>query len=416
MGTGMICIDCRYVRERPSGIGLGVKEIIDRVPRAMPDVHFLLLKHPKAERLSHEPNVREVVLRREANGPATMWALPAFVDLRRVEVFHSPFNTLPRGLRMSTIVTVHDLMWLLCPQWAQSPGVWGNVERLFYQHGIFRALRKADRIVAVSSATLHDIGRVAPRAAPRTTMIMQAVPSDFRPPQPNDVPKIASVRERLAGGAKRYVLTVGQFAPYKNHPMVVRAFARAFRHDQDVHLVLVQRLGAGSKELLPLAASLGIEARLHITSGVELDDLVALYQGASCLCHPSLIEGFGFPLTEALASGCPVVTSNRSAMPEVCTDAAEYVAPDSEEDIARGLAKVLRSPVESASMREKGLRRAAEFCWSRYAENYVALYRDTLTAHRRSHHHRHAIVPSVAQDSGLPAGAIRNVPHWRQHP
>ncbi len=402
----MICVDCRYVRERPSGIGLGVKELIERVPPTMPDQPFLLLKHPNAGQLSDAPNVREVVVRQEANGPATMWLLPAIVDLRGVKVFHSPFNTLPRGLRMHTIVTLHDLMWMTSPQWAQSPGVWGHVERVFYQHGILRTLRKADSIVAVSNATFDAIGQVAPRAVPRTRTIMQAVAKEFRPPTDADAARIASVRQKLAHGAPRYVLAVGQFAPYKNHPGVVRAFAQAFQSQPDVHLVMVQRLGAGSMALLPLAESLGIGARLHLTSAVDLDDLIALYQGAACLCHPSLIEGYGFPLAEALASGCPVVTSNRSAMPEVCADAAEYASPESVDEIAAALVRVLGSPALAESMKARGLRRAGEFSWARYAESYVSLYREALAQSEAKAPRRAPRSASFQQAPGLAQSAF----------
>ena len=95
----MICIDCRYIRERPSGISVWLVELIARLPALLPDERFLLLRHPKADRLSHAPNVREQVVRWETNGPATMWLQPRLVDLSDVALYYSPSTSCRRGFR-----------------------------------------------------------------------------------------------------------------------------------------------------------------------------------------------------------------------------------------------------------------------------------------------------------------------------
>jgi glycosyltransferase involved in cell wall biosynthesis len=176
------------------------------------------------------------------------------------------------------------------------------------------------------------------------------------------------------------VLSVGQFSPYKNHETVVRAFARAFRDQPDVHLALVQRLGPGQKVLAPLAASLGVGDRVSFLHGLSLDQLVALYNGAIALCHPSLYEGFGNCPAEAMACGCPVVTSNRSSMPEVSGVAALLVDPESIEDVAGALARVAVDRGLAASMRARGLARARELTWKAHAEGNLAAYRELLPA------------------------------------
>jgi glycosyltransferase involved in cell wall biosynthesis len=379
-GRRTVCIDCRYIRQRPSGIGVVVQAIVDRVPRLAPDLDFLLLKHPEApDCICDAPNVTEVVVPQEANGPATLFFLPAVVDLRFVDLFHCPFNILPHGLRMPTVVTVCDVMWLKTPQHARSPGWWGMVEQPFYQHGTWRSLRHATRIIAISRATLSEIASLDEAAAGRTRVVLEGVSGDFRPLRGKEEKERADrVRARSVPGGGRYVLTVGQYVGYKNHDAVVRAFGIAFGSDPAMHLVLVQRLGKSEKVIGRLADSLGVGGRVHVLNEVPRGDLVALYDGAVALCHPSLVEGFGNPVAEAMACGCPVVTSNRSSMPEVAAGAARLVNPEDPADIARALVRVACNPDLAESMRKRGLSRAKNLSWDACANGTLAVYREAL--------------------------------------
>jgi glycosyltransferase involved in cell wall biosynthesis len=378
----MICIDCRYIRERPSGISWLVQGLVDHLPRLAPDLRFLLLKHPKAPgRLSEYGNVEERIVTQEANGPATLLYLPRVVDLRGVRLFHATFNILPAGLEMPSVVTLCDVMWIKHPAWARSPGVWGRVETLFYQQGIRQALRHATRIAAISQATKDEIGTLDPRAYERTRVTLLGVAPEFEPIEGEDGrAEIDRVRTKWVPGAERYVLTVGQYIGYKNHERVVRAFGRAFGDHPEIHLALVQRLGEGEKALRPIARELGIEHRIHFLAGLSLRELVALYNGAITLCHPSLYEGFGNPPVEALASGCPVVTSNRSSMPEVSAVAGILVNPEDIAEIAAALRRVAFEPGVREGMRARGLLRAKELTWEAFARQNLAVYREILRA------------------------------------
>lgn len=376
----MICIDCRYIRERPSGIGVLVRALVDALPRLAPDLHFFLLKHPRGPaRLSLAPNVHERVVPEEANGPATLLWLPKVVDLRGVRLFHATFNILPAGLEMPTVATIHDVMWVKHPDWARSPGIWGHVETAFYQRGIHHALRHATRIATVSRATREEIRDLDRAAYERTRVTFPGVSDAFRRlDEEGEARTIDEARQRWLPAAKRYVLTVGQFAGYKNHPAVLRAFASAFQDDKGVHLGLVQRLGAGERALRPLARKLGIEERVHFLPAVPLSDLIALYNGALALCHPSLYEGFGIPPAEALGCGCPVITSNRSSMPEVSGDAAMLVDPEDVDAIASALRRIAYEPGLAEQMRARGLERKKQLTWEAFAQANLDIYREVL--------------------------------------
>src|SRR6218665_395534 len=149
----VICVDCRYVGGSPSGIGEMVRGLIDHAPALMPDVGFMLLRHPDAVApLNPASNVREVVVPYSPNGPASMWLLPRLVDLSAVDLFHAPSNILPAGLTMPCVTTIHDMMWLTNPEWCKQHAFkW--LDRAFYAHGMRRAIRRSAAIATVSGAT-----------------------------------------------------------------------------------------------------------------------------------------------------------------------------------------------------------------------------------------------------------------------
>ena len=201
MASPLICIDARYIRHRPSGVGEVVRALVDHVPALAPDLHFMLLKHPDAAApLSAAPNVTERVVRAAANGPATMWWLSRATDLSGVDLFHAPANIQPAGLAMPCVTTIHDLMWLKHPSWAA-----------------------------------------------RTRVTPSGVDPVFRPP---------SAKNRSPRGDRRYILTVGQAAPCKNHLGALEAFALAFGDRDDIDHLFVQRQGAGAAAGLARAAAL----------------------------------------------------------------------------------------------------------------------------------------------------------------
>jgi len=376
-----ICIDCRYIGPRPSGIAEVVRGLIDHVPALAPDLRFLLLRHPAHRgRLSNAPNVAEQTVSQAANGPATMWWLPEVVDLAQVDVFHATFNIMPAGLTMPCLVTIHDIMRLTHPSWCRT-GLRGAVERRFYGHGLRRAIRTADAIAAISTATATQLAAYDPDVAARTTVTLSGVSDHFRPVavDPAALVALGLVPDR------RFVLTVGQDAPYKNHDGALRGFAAAFADAPDIDLVMVQRRGPGRARLERLARTLGLAGRVHFLPVVADDALVTLYNAAFVLLHPSFAEGFGNPVAEAMACGCPVVTSMTSSMPEVAGGAALLADPHDVGSIADRLLAVARSPAEAGRMGAAGLERARALRWRNFAVANLALYR-TLLANAPARH------------------------------
>jgi glycosyltransferase involved in cell wall biosynthesis len=369
-----IALDCRYLGPRPSGIGECVAALVRYLPGLAPDCDFLFLRHPRAPAaMSDAPNVTEVTVRAAANGPVTLAHLPLAADLTGVDLFHAPANILPGGLTMPAITTVHDVLWLTHPQWC-NPSLWGRVERAFYRRGITRALTRSARVATVSAASREAICRLAPGAAARIHVTQSGVAEDFAP-----LARDEAVLGRLGlPPGLRYVLVVGQGAPYKNHVGALRAFAAAFGQSGAIALVLVRRRGDTGPALERLAQSLGIAGRVRFLEAIERPALVQLYASAEALLHPSLAEGFGNPLAEAMACGCPVVTSDRSAMPEVTGGAALLADPTDPGAMAAQLRRVVEDRAVAADLRARGLRRAAMLDWRDFAAANLALYRQVL--------------------------------------
>lgn len=365
-----ICLDCRYIGPRPSGIGGVVQALADHLPTLAPDLEFLFLRHPSLKQpLSDAANVSETVVRAASNGPLSLWLLPHLVDLRGVDLFHAPANILPAGLTMASVTTIHDSMWLTHPDLC-NPRLWGVVERRFYANGMWRALRRSDAILTVSEATRADLVALVPERATQIVAALPGVAPDFRPAGLGQPP--------VRPGP--YVLTVGQNAPYKNHLNAIRGFALAFPDADGPDLVLVQRRGPDGAALRAMAKSLGLADRVQIMPPVDDDQLAHLYRGAIALLHPSLCEGFGMPIAEAMASGCPVVTSDRSAMPEVTDGAALLVDPCNPAAIAAGLRRLAADPVLARRLSALGIARAAVLDRRRFAAETLAVYRRVLAA------------------------------------
>ena len=302
-----------------------------------------------------------------------MWWLPRAAPLGEIDLFHATFNIMPAGLTMPCVTTIHDIMWLTNSDWCKARFS-RRVERRFYSHGIRRALSTAAAIATVSEASKHELLQWEPDLAGRVHAASLGVSAEYRPTSQSS-PCLAALG--LPAG-KRIVLTVGQYVPYKNHEGALRIFAKAFAGQTDTHLVFVQRLSPKAEALRELARTLAIHDQVHFLEAVDDASLVALYGAADALLHPSFCEGFGLPLLEAMACGCPVVASDHSAMPEVLGGAGLLAPVHDTQAMASALRRVLDDRDLAESLRKRGLARAATFSWKKFAEQNLALYRNVL--------------------------------------
>lgn len=368
-----ITFDARYFRSSPSGIGEYSHALIERLPALAPEARFSLWVSPTAPRrpVSAHPNVEERVVAAGPNGLLTLLAPSLLGNLRDTDLFHEPFNILGRGVRCRSVVTVHDVMWLISPTLVEEWSWVTPVRARYYRSGALRALRKATRIATDSQASADWIVKFVPDAARRLHVIPIAAHARFRPP---DDPDEARKRATKLVGDRPYLLVVGRNGAYKWHEGAVRALG--LLRDRDAILVLVQREDAKGP-LSTIARELGVESRIRWLPTLSAEDLVALMQSAAALVHPSLIEGFGLPVLEAMACGTPVVASDTPAVVEVAGGAALHVRRDPAA-LASAIDEVLADEALRKDLRARGLERAKLFSWDRTARETLQVYREAL--------------------------------------
>jgi glycosyltransferase involved in cell wall biosynthesis len=283
-----------------------------------------------------------------------------------VDVIHATGMAMPPP-SSPLVVTVHDLAFLDRPTHVTRHGL------RFFRRAIELAKRDADVVVAPSQATIEDCVR---HGFDRDRLRLVPWGVTPLPVDPGSLERLRAVHRLDA----RYVLWAGTVEPRKNLSGVVRAFARLDR--DDVLLVLAGPDGWNEdlEALLPPA----LRPRVRRIGFVSPSDLRALYAGASVFCLPSLAEGFGLPVLEAMAQATPVVTSSGTATEEVVGETGVLVDPNRPEQIAEALDRVLGDAGLAEQLAEAGRARASLFTWDRTAELLVEAYRVAVDAHPRS--------------------------------
>ena len=290
------------------------------------------------------------------------WAIPHILRRVGADLYHSTYYLMPYFPGIPTVLTVYDLIPLLFPQSVSLQA------RLFFRWATALALRASTHVLAISETTRRDLISVFHVPPQRVTAIPLAADPHFYP-QP--LPEIQRVRVQYAL-PERYVLYVGINKPHKNLVRLVEAWAQL--QPQPLPLVIAGAWDLRYPEPRQRAQSLGLEQKVIWLGPVPEAALPALYSGATVFVFPSLYEGFGLPVLEAMACGAPVVCSNTSSLLEIGERAVCFFDPTQVEDICTALRQVLADPALRADLRERGLARAAQFSWQTTAQQTLALY------------------------------------------
>ena len=295
------------------------------------------------------------------------------LQLRRLEpdLCHFTNSVAPLFVPCPTVVTIHDMtLWLFPEQ--------HNPRRLASMRPLIPlTARSARAIIAVSQSAKEDIARVLGLPAGKVHVIYEAPSTCFQP-----LPDRKSLERtrRQYGLPDRFVLYVGTIEPRKNLVRLVEAFAQLHRGGVIPHgLALVGSRGWKDQPVFAAVERLRLGSAVRFLGYVPRDDLVALYNLTDALAFPSLYEGFGLPVVEAMACGTPVITSRNGSLAEVAGDAAEFIDPMAVDSMAQGMRRVLTDADRREELRTRGLARAACFSWSKAAAQTRDLYAKVLS-------------------------------------
>ena len=289
----------------------------------------------------------------------------------RLDLFHATHYVLPPLFRSRAVVTIHDIIHVLYPQFLPS-----RAAHFYARAMIRRALDRANRIITVSYNSKRDLMDYFGVDGSRVEVIYNGVSPAFRPDVPEEEQKRVAARY---GIPTPYLLFLGGEKPHKNIQNVVRAFGQARRQQALAHsLVLAGPLPKDTARLEALLAALDLAGSVRLPGIMEEADLPGLYAGADAFLYPTLYEGFGLPVIEAMACGTPVLTSSTSALREIAGGFAYLVDPMDVDAIARGIGVLTTDAKVRADLSELGKKRALDFSWDKAAEKTLEVYAAAL--------------------------------------
>jgi glycosyltransferase involved in cell wall biosynthesis len=289
-----------------------------------------------------------------------------------IELFHGLSNELPYAVKRSgakSIVTIHDLIFLRYPE------LYPRIDRKIYRSKVNYACRIADRIVAVSEQTRQDIIGFLDVDPAQIKVVYQSCDPIFY--QVADEARKRQVREKH-GLPPQYLLYVGTIERRKNLLGIVKALP-LLEHNRDVHLIVIGRGRGYKEEVQTYLQAVGLTTRVHFLTDVPFADFPAIYQMASAFLLPSLFEGFGIPITEALWSNCPVITSIGGCFAEAGGPSSIYIDPSSDAALANAIVRVLEESDLAKKMRVDGYAYVQRFRDDTTAATMMGLYQDIIS-------------------------------------
>lgn len=284
-----------------------------------------------------------------------------------LNVLFCPVNVVPLACRVPSVVTVHDLAFLAYP------AAFHPAKRRYLTAMTRLSVHRARRVIAVSAHTRDDLVHHFGVRPERIAVIPNAADERYRPA---DDPAVVARFKAEHHLPDRVILFVGTLEPRKNLRRLIEAFALLGDAEADVRLVIVGASGWLTSDLAPLVQAHGLSDRIIFPGYVPDDDLPRWYQAATVFCYPSLYEGFGLPVLEAMACGTPVVTSRTSSLPEVAGDAALLIDPTDGDGIAHALRTVLPDDARRQEMSAAGIARSRLYAWERTAAATLDVIRD----------------------------------------
>jgi glycosyltransferase involved in cell wall biosynthesis len=374
-----IGIDYTPAYEQGGGIGRYVRELVTALSKIDHTSEYRLFVSGASPSLLPSPLGSNFIWSPTHLSPkwlARIWhrfrlPLPVEMFTGSLRLFHATDFVLPPVLpSVRTVLTVHDLSFVRVPESA-SPSL-----KRYLDLVVPRSVQQATYILADSQATANDLVNLYGVSSTKISVLLSGVSDQFSQPI-NDV-ALVTTRKKYGLENISYIFTVGTVQPRKNYIRLIQSLVQLRAKGFDIHLAIAGGKGWLDNPIYAAITDMHMEDFVHFIGFVADHDLPALYKSAVCLAFPSLYEGFGLPVLEAMATGVPVLTSNISSLPEVAGDAAITVDPYDVDAITDGLERLIVDPDLRNTLIQKGLARAKEFTWEKSARQLLGIYENLL--------------------------------------
>ena len=361
-----IALLLRNIDER-NGAGIYAQRIARSLMRGDPRNEYVLVFASEAARERHgHPAARNLVVEARSKLLWDQVAVPLALRHERVDVVFSTKHSIPLTPFAPRVFMLHGADWIAYPE------NYYAMDRLYHQVALPLYLRSADRVITISHDSARRVLEYMPSVAPKLSVVHHGLPPGFAPVE--DEARRAAMRARH-GLPERFLLYVGQVYPHKNVGGILKALS--LLRDRIPHrLVMVGRPSHKAERDMELVGRLGLGDRVRIVGWVADEELPVLYSLADAFVFPSFFEGFGVPLLEAMACGCPVVTSTGGSCAEVVGDAGLCVDPADPGAIAAAILRAVTDRELARELRRRGLDRARRFTWERTAQATLSILAD----------------------------------------
>jgi glycosyltransferase involved in cell wall biosynthesis len=363
-----VAIDVRKLHD--FGVGTYVQNLVQSLARLDHDTEYALVcRREDCERIEQlGPNFRPVPDRSGNYSIAEQFTIPLGLARLRPDLFHAPHYVLPALTPCRSVVTIHDCIHLMFPQYLP-----GRLAHTYARIALWLATHRSARVLTVSEASKRDILRFFQIPAEKVDVIYNAIDDRFS--EAADPAQMTRVRERYQLH-DRFLLYSGNVKPHKNLERLIDAFHRLRQRGfTDIQLLITGSEISRYATLRRAVHRYNLHKHVRFLGFLSVETLAILYRLADVFVFPSLYEGFGLPPLEAMACGTPVLTSNVSSLPEVVDDAALLIDPYDPESIADGMEQILSDDALRTDLIRRGRARAGSFSWDASVTRVLAIYR-----------------------------------------